>query len=91
MTRDEILTRLRDFVQENFLYMRSDFELSDDQSLLGRGVVDSMGVMEMLEFLETEFGVRVADVDVTEEKIGSLSAIADYVSARRAGMDRNIA
>lgn len=91
MTRDEILSRLRSFVQDNFLYMRPDFELRDDQSLMGQGIVDSMGVMEMLQFLEEEFGVRVPEEDVTEDKIGTLSDIADYVVANRTGEDRQIA
>lgn len=91
MTRDEILSRLRSFVQDNFLYMRPDFELRDDQSLMGQGIVDSMGVMEMLQFLEEEFGVRVPEEDVTEDKIGTLSDIADYVVANRAEGDRQIA
>jgi len=87
MTRDEALTRLRSFVEENFLYMRPDFELENDQSLLGQGIVDSMGVMEMLQFLEDEFGVRVPEEDVTEEQIGTLNAIADYVVENRSEED----
>jgi acyl carrier protein len=92
MSRDEILSRLRSFVDENFLYMRPGFELRDDASLLGNGVVDSMGVMEMIAFLEEEFQVVVADTDITEENIGSLDAIANYVTAHQnAGADRRIA
>ena len=48
MSRDEILARLRAFVDENFLYMRPDFELRNDASLMGNGIVDSMGVMEAI-------------------------------------------
>lgn len=91
MTRDEALTRLRSFVEENFLYMRPDFELENDQSLLGQGIVDSMGVMEMLQFLEDEFGVRVPEEDVTEENIGTLNDIADYVVSNQTEEDRRIA
>ncbi len=81
MSRDEILRRLRAFVDDNFLYMRPDFELRNDASLMGNGVVDSMGVMEMIAFLEEEFGVVVDDGDVTEENLGTLDAITAYVIA----------
>jgi len=91
MNRDEILARLRAFVEENFLYMRPDFELRNDASLLGNGIVDSMGVMEMIAFLEEEFGVVVDDVDITEENIGCLDAIANYVIAHSAESHRQIA
>ena len=83
MDKNQILTRLHDFVEENFLYMRPDFELQSDQSLMGNGIVDSMGVMEMIQFLEEEFGVEVGDDDITEDNLGSLNAITAFVIARR--------
>ena len=83
MNRDEVVARIRAFVGENFLYMRPDFELDNDDSLMGEGVVDSMGVAEMLYFLEEEFGVVVADEDVTEENLGTINAIAGYVLDKR--------
>ena len=82
MNREDILQRMRAFIEENFLYMRPDFKLADDASLMQKGVVDSMGVMEVIEFIEQEFGVAVADTDVTEKNMGTLAAIADYVAAR---------
>jgi acyl carrier protein len=85
MTRDQIIARMRSFIEENFLYMRSDYELQDDTSLLGGGIVDSMGVMEVVAFLEEEFGVVVADEDVTEENLGSIGAIATYLVERGVG------
>ena len=44
VTETEILTRVRDFVQENFLYMHSNFELGDNDRLLEKGVIDSMSI-----------------------------------------------
>ncbi len=90
MQKTEILARLRSYVEENFLYMRPDFELADDASLLGNGIVDSMGVMEVIAFIEEDLGVVVADEDITEENVGSMNAIADYVLLH-AGSDRQIA
>lgn len=83
MTTDEIRSRLRSFIGENFLYMRPGFELTDDASLMGNGIVDSMGVMEVIEFLEEQFGVTVSDAEITEANIGTLNAITSYVDAHR--------
>ncbi|NLG61307.1 MAG: acyl carrier protein [Candidatus Cloacimonetes bacterium] len=83
MTRAEIITRLRGFIEETFLYMRPDFELGDDDSLMGKGIVDSMGVMEVIAFIDEELGVTVADTDVTEQNLGTINAIANYVLARQ--------
>ena len=79
----DILERTRDYVRENFLYMRPDLQLGDDDALLAKGVIDSMGVMEMLGFLTSEFGIVVADEEVTEENLRSLNAIARFVDAKR--------
>lgn len=82
MTAATVIERTRAYITENFLYMRRDFELGDDDSLLERGVVDSMGVMELVAFIEEEFGVTAGDDDITEQNLGSLRAIGNFVSAR---------
>jgi len=56
--------------------------LGDDDPLLAKGVIDSMGVMEMIGFLTSEFGIAVADEEVTEENLGSVSAIARFVTGK---------
>jgi len=79
-SEEAIRERLRKFVRETFLYARPAMSLGDDDSLLAKGVIDSMGIMEMLGFLEEEFHVTPADGDITEEKLGSIAAIARYVT-----------
>jgi acyl carrier protein len=83
MDHAAILTRTRAYVNETFLYMRPDFTLGDQDRLLQRGVIDSMGVMELLVFLRSEFGVVVADEDITESNLGTLADIARYVSTHQ--------
>lgn len=83
MSETEILARTRAYVQETFLYMRPDFALADQDRLLQRGVIDSMGVMELLAFLRSEFGVVVGDEDITETNLGTLADIARYVATHR--------
>ncbi len=78
-----ILARTRAYVNDTFLYMRPGFALGDQDRLLQRGVIDSMGVMELIAFLHSEFGVVVADEDITESNLGTLADIARYVSTHR--------
>ena len=77
------IERLRAFVQENFLYMRPDFELADSDHLLERGVVDSLGVVEMVQFIEQEFGIDVAEDEISEANLGSLQAIARFIRSKQ--------
>jgi acyl carrier protein len=84
MDEPAILARTRTYVQETFLYMRPGFVLGDGDRLLQRGVIDSMGVMELIGFLHSEFDVVVSDEDITEQNLGTLTDIARYVARKRA-------
>lgn len=86
MSASDILNRTRAYVLENFLYMRKDAQLSETDSLLGSGVIDSMGVLELVEFVQSEFNVTVEDEDITEENFGTLEAITQYIHSRRASV-----
>ena len=83
MDQQAVVARTRGYVTDAFLYMRPDFVLTDDDSLFEKGVIDSMGVLELIGFLESEFGVSVADGDLNEGNLGTLAAIARFVVARR--------
>ena len=82
MTEAEVLERTRAYIAQNFLYMRPNFALKDDDSLLATRVIDSLGVMELVQFVEKEFAVKVAPWEISEETLGTLNNIARYVSGK---------
>ena len=82
MIESQIRDSIRGFLQENFLYMRPDFVLGDEDKLLEKGVIDSMGVLEMMTFIEDAHGVKVEDHEVSEANLGSLSAIGRFVTSK---------
>jgi len=82
----EIISRVRDYVQENFLYMHSNFQLADDDRLLEKGVIDSMSIVEMISFIESEFGIRAGEDEVSDANFGSLSGIARFVCQKQAAL-----
>lgn len=59
--------------------------LADDTSLLDRGIIDSTGVLEIIVFIEGEFGIKVLDHEVLPENLDSISNIAGYVERKLAG------
>ena len=70
MSEAETLDQVRRFVQEAFLYMRPDFKLAEETPLLQTGVIDSMGVMDVLGFLEDNYDLVPSDYEITEVNIG---------------------
>jgi acyl carrier protein len=57
----------------------TDSTLPRDQSLLELGVIDSVGVVELLVFVEAAWGIEISDEDMTRERIGSLNKLAAVV------------
>jgi acyl carrier protein len=82
----QIKAKVRAYLDENFLYMMPDLVLDDDDRLLERGVVDSMGIVEMLTFIEDQFGVKAADEEISEANLGTVSAIVRFVSTKLAAV-----
>jgi len=79
----EIVERTRAWVRENFLYMRPDWNLGDDDPLLGNGVIDSIGVIELVGFLQNTFDFVIGDDEIVEENLGTLRAIGRFVHEKR--------
>ena len=82
MTEAEVRDRTWKYIAENFLYMRPNLQVGADDSLLRRGVFDSLGVMEVIGFIEESFAIKVEQEEITEANFGTLNAIGRYVAAK---------
>jgi acyl carrier protein len=71
-----------DYIRENFLYARPEYPLGDDDRLLDEGIVDSMGAVELVAFLEDRFGIDIPDDEITEDNFGTIAAIAGFVTRK---------
>ncbi len=80
---DDVRTRMRSYIEENFLYLHPGIELGDSDEFLALGIVDSLGFVELVEEVQSQYGVTVEDVDITEENFGSIDAITGYVERKR--------
>ena len=84
MSETEILERTKSFVIDNFLYMRRNIALCDDDSLLRNGIVTSLGIVELVEWIESTFGIRVEPTEITEQNFDSARSIARFVVSKTA-------
>ena len=74
--------QLRHFIVINFYVSRPEL-VGDEDSLLDLGVIDSTGVLEIVDFVERDLGVSVADADIVPQNFGSIAAVAAFVESRR--------
>lgn len=82
MTDADIRDRTRTFIRTAYLYMRPDYELNDSDSLLATGIIDSLGILELLEFAEGELGITVEDDEITEDHFGTVDAIVSFLATK---------
>lgn len=74
--------KVRTFVTTNF-YVADPATLKDEQSLLDAGIVDSTGVLEIVQFLESDFGIKVADTEIIPENVDSIVKIAAFIGRKK--------
>ncbi len=75
--------RVREFILESF-YVSDPAELTDDLSLIDSGLVDSTGMLEVILFIEGEYGFRVEDWETTPDNLETIGRIADFVGRKQA-------
>ena len=81
---ETVKKQLLTFVEESFLYLKPDVELKTSDDLLALGVIDSLGFVELVEEVQSLYGIKVSDVEITEENFGSIDAIAAFVERKQA-------
>lgn len=75
----EIESEIREFIAKNLLYSGDGFKYGDDVSFLEEGIVDSIGVMELVAFVEDRYEIQVDDQDVTPDNFDSINRLAEYI------------
>ena len=73
--------KVRKFIETNF-YVPEGEALTDDASLIDRGVIDSTGVLELIGFLQDEYKIEVADDEMVPENLDSISRIEAYLTRK---------
>jgi acyl carrier protein len=86
----DVQQRIRSFVEATF-YVPDGEQIAADASLTQTGVVDSTGVLEIIGFLETEFGISVEDREAVPANLDSIARIAAFVERKSAAGSREVA
>lgn len=83
MAQTATTDRLRTFILEELSWEGSASDLTDDFPLLERGALDSLGIFQLVSFIEGEFGVEVRDEELVRDNFGTLRDIARLVDGKR--------
>ena len=79
----DVRADMRAYLQENFLYMHPNVELKDEDDFLAVGIIDSLGFVELVEEVQSRYGLTIEDIEITEENFGSIKAISEFVASKQ--------
>ncbi len=79
----EIQAELTGFIVTNFLFGDVARTPLNDDSLVEVGIIDSTGVLELIQFLESHFGIEVTEAETVPQNLGSISNLTKFVLGKR--------
>ena len=74
---------VRQFIVERFLYGDHSAPLADEDSLLDKGIIDSTGVLELVAYLQSEFGIEIPDEEIIPDNLDSIAKLTRYIQHKQ--------
>jgi len=72
---------IRKFIEENFILDGND-NLSGEDSLLEKGIIDSTGVLELVAFIEENYSLKIKDEELIPENLDSIKSISRFIQEK---------
>lgn len=78
----EMQREIRQFIADNFIFDQDLQALSGSESLTQTGVIDSMGVLELIMFLEETYSIKIPDEETLPENLDTIDNIVRYLQGK---------
>jgi methoxymalonate biosynthesis acyl carrier protein len=85
MDTHEITSQLRQFIRQQFGIPENDPDFSDNVDLFNYGYIDSFGAVELTNFMENNFSMRVTESDWAAYPLNTIQEISTFISKRQKG------
>ena len=82
----EIRADVIEFVVTNYLFGDVSRTPKDDEPLVESGIIDSTGILELIEFLESHFDIEVTEGETVPANLGSVAALTEFVASKRVAL-----
>lgn len=76
--------KIRSFLFNNFLFDAKESALDNDTSFLDQGIIDSTGVLELVQWLEETFAIKIEDEELIPENLDSVNQLAQFMARKTA-------
>ncbi len=78
----DIKAELKKFIIDNYLLGDEDIKLSDDDSFLEKGIIDSIGVIELTSFIRDKYGIKIKVTEIVPENFDTLNNLEKYITKK---------
>ena len=78
---EKLALEIRQFIVDNFLF-GDDQGLADDTSFMQSGIIDSTGILELINYLEQAHGIKVQDDELVPENLDSINNLAQFLKKK---------
>jgi len=75
-------SEIRKFIFDTFMTGADDKDLDNDDPLIDKGIIDSMGMLELIAFAEEEYNIEVEDEEVIPDNFGTVNKLSAYVNKK---------
>lgn len=84
---DQVRSDLTEFVVNNYLFGDTTRTPAEADSLVEGGVIDSTGILELIEFLEEKFGIEVTESETVPENLDTIARMTQFVLSKKAVLE----
>jgi acyl carrier protein len=77
-------SKIRNYILENYLFTDDQSALDNNDSFLDKGILDSTGILEVIYFLEDDFGIKIEDEEMIPENLDSINNIVAFLKRKAA-------
>lgn len=81
----DIKDKIKQFIIDNFFFGSTSESFADDDSFLENGIIDSTGILEIIEFIEETYEIKVENEELVPENLDSLNNVSQFIQKKMNG------
>ena len=81
----DIKEKVKTYIIENFLLGNVSDALTDDDSFLEKGIIDSTGILELVSFVQETFNIKIDDMELVPDNLDSLNNLEAFITKKKQG------
>ena len=83
LSKEGVISSVKEFIVNNFLFGQEDEPIAENDSFMEKGIIDSTGILELIDFAEETYGISIEDNELLPENLDSLDNISRFILSKK--------